>query len=56
MQYTFTSLPREYHLLLSADEWHTLRGYLRRARANGVTPSPTLAKMLIDMNIPEMSA
>jgi hypothetical protein len=53
MQHTRTPSGGEYHLFLSATEWHTLRGYLRRAQRKGIVPGPLLATMLRDMGAEE---
>ena len=55
MNHTYLPHSREHHLILSDREWHSLRGYLRRAQRKGVVPQPTLAAVLRDLDILEDS-
>ena len=55
MNHTYLPHSREHHLILSDREWHSLRGYLRRAQRKGIAPQPTLASVLSDLDILEDS-
>lgn len=53
MNHTFLPYAREHHLILSDAEWHSLRGYLRRAQRKGIVPDAGSAQVIRDIGVKE---